>query len=120
MSDDTCKSRASNLPLTKNGYLGVELVPMPSGDDPWRTQGDYRREQRRDTIRFRLTIASLIVSIVSVAATAITAIVTVRNAAQPAQTLGGQVAPPCDAEKTRVRQTQEVARPGEDGLERSK
>jgi hypothetical protein len=80
MSDDPRKIEVTNLPLTQNGKLGVELIPMPSGDNPWRTQGDYRREQRRDSIRFWLTIATLIVSIISVAATATVAIVSVRNA----------------------------------------
>ncbi len=80
MTDDIHKTEVTNLPLTENKLLGVELIPMPSGDNPWRTQGDYRREQKRDTIRFVLTIAALIVSIASVAATATIAIVTVRSA----------------------------------------
>ena len=72
--------RIENLPLTENGRLKVKLSPMPSGDDPWRTRDDYKKEQRRDTIRFWITIASLIVSIISVIATAFIAIVTIRGA----------------------------------------
>ena len=42
--------KLGGLPLTENGGLRVELVPMPSGDNPWRTQGDYLQEQRRGNI----------------------------------------------------------------------
>ena len=83
MSDDIRKVEkieVTNLPLTDNKGLRVELIPMPSGDNPWRTQSDYQKEQNRDTIRFWVTIATLIVSIISVAATAVIAIVTIRNA----------------------------------------
>ena len=72
--------KIENLPTTQNGGLKVELVPMPSGDNPWRTLVDYEKEQKRDTIRFWVTIASLIVSILSVVSTAVIAIVTIRNA----------------------------------------
>ena len=65
-----------DLPLTKNGGLKVELVPMPGGDNPWRTCADYIEEQRRDTIRFRINIATLIVSAISTASTTAVAIVT--------------------------------------------
>ena len=68
-----------NLPTTDDKRLRVELVPMPSGDDPWRTRADYQREQRRDTIRFFITIAALITSILGVAATATIAIVEIRR-----------------------------------------
>ena len=74
MSGDAAKVEVSNLPLTQNGGVRVELIPMPCGDNPWRTHGDYRREQRRETIRFWVTIVSLVVSIISVAATAVIAI----------------------------------------------
>ena len=65
-----------DLPLTKNGGLKVELVPMPGGDNPWRTRDDYIEEQRRDTVRFRLMIATLIVSAISTASTTAVAIIT--------------------------------------------
>jgi hypothetical protein len=83
MSDDTSKIEVTNLPLIDSGpkaRLRVELIPMPSGDNPWRTGDDYQREQKRDTIRFWLTIASLIVAIISVAATTVTAICAIRHA----------------------------------------
>lgn len=70
-----------NLPLSKDdkSRLRVELVPMPGGDDPWRSSEDYRREQRRDTWRFWFTIASLVVAIASMLATASVAISTIRS-----------------------------------------
>lgn len=52
---------------------------MPSGDNPWKTQGDYKKEQKRNSIYFWITIATLVVSIISVAATASIAIVTIKN-----------------------------------------
>ena len=79
MEDGTHSVQVENLPLTKDGGLRVGLVPMPTGDNPWRTRGEYIREQRRDTWRFWITIASLIVSIVSVLATASIAIITIRG-----------------------------------------
>lgn len=81
MTDDVRQVRIENLPMTQNGGLKVELVPMPSGDDPWRTRADYEKEQRRDTVRFWITILSLVISIISVVVTAAVAIVTIRNAA---------------------------------------
>lgn len=81
MNDDVRQVRIENLPVTQNGGLKVELVPMPSGDDPWRTRADYEKEQRRDTVRFWITILSLVISIISVVVTAAVAIVTIRNAA---------------------------------------
>lgn len=80
MDGDIKDITVKNLPLTQNGSLRVELVPVPSGDNPWRTRGDYDKEQRRETIRFWITIVSLIVSIMSVVATAAVAIVTIKNA----------------------------------------
>jgi len=68
-----------NLPLTENGSLKVELVPMPSGDNPWRTRADYENDKKRDTVRFWLTIASLFISIISVVATTVVAIHTIKN-----------------------------------------
>ena len=80
MDDKINAVKIENLPTTQNGGLRVELVPMPSGDNPWRTRGDYEKEQKRDTIRFWITIASLVVSILSIVATAVIAIVTIRSA----------------------------------------
>ena len=68
-----------NLPIDNDEALRVKLVPMPGGDNPWRTRADYVCEQRRDTIRFWVTIASLIISIIGVIATAAVAILTIRS-----------------------------------------
>lgn len=65
--------------ITKDGKLRVELVPMVTGDNPWRTRGDYIREQHRDTIRFWVTIASLLVSLLGVTVTAVIAIHTIKQ-----------------------------------------
>ncbi len=77
MSDELNRVQVDGLPLTKNGGLRVELVPMPATENPWRTREDYISEQRRDAVRFYITVATLIVSIISVAATAAIAIVTI-------------------------------------------
>lgn len=69
----------ADLPLTANGGLKVELVPMPGGDNPWRTRADYLVEQSRDTRRFYITMATMIISIISVALTAWIAIETIKN-----------------------------------------
>ncbi len=79
MSQDVSRVKVEGLPLTNDGALKVKLVPMPAGDDPWRTRADYLSEQRRDTRRFRITIATLIISIFSVASTAVVAIATIRG-----------------------------------------
>lgn len=79
MEENVSKVKIENLPLSQNKGLQVELIPMPSGENPWRTRGDYEKEQRRDTIRFWVTIVSLIVSILSVVATAVIAITTKRE-----------------------------------------
>lgn len=52
-------------PLTKNGSLKVELVPMPSGDNPWRTRKDYLNEQRKDTIRYYIILFGFVLSVFS-------------------------------------------------------
>ncbi len=78
MQDDT-NTVNNTLPLSKNGSLKVELTPMPSGDNPWRTRGDYENEKKRDTVRFWITITSLLISIISVGATAFVAISTIKN-----------------------------------------
>lgn len=64
--------------IDKDGRLKVHLVPMPSGDNSWRTKEDYLTDQRRETLRFYLTIASLIVSMIATAATALIAIDAIR------------------------------------------
>lgn len=75
-----------NLPLTEDRRLRVELVPLPSGNDPWRTREDYLREQRRDSVRFLITIATLVLSMIGVAATATVAIVEVRRVSEMSRT----------------------------------
>ena len=65
--------------LDEDKRLRVHLVPMPSGDNPWRTQGDYRKEQKRDTLRFYITIASVLIATVSVCATMLIAISTITS-----------------------------------------
>ena len=79
MSNEPNRVQVDGLSITNNGSLKVELVPMPSGDNPWRTRAEYISEQRRDAGRFYITIAALIVSIISVASTAAIAIVTIRG-----------------------------------------
>jgi hypothetical protein len=79
MAQEAQRVLIENLPITSDNRLRVELVPLPAGNDPWRTRADYEREQRRDTIRFWVTIASLAVSIVGVVATAAVAIWTIRG-----------------------------------------
>ena len=69
----------ADLPLTANGGLKVELVPMPAGENPWRTRADYLIEQRRDAVRFYITIAAMIISIFSIAMTAWIAIENIKN-----------------------------------------
>ena len=71
----------TNLPLTDDTKkrLRVELVPMVSGDNPWRTHEDYIREQKRDTKRFLITIATLLVSLIGVIVTSIVAIHTIKQ-----------------------------------------
>lgn len=65
----------------------VFLVNPPS-ENPWRTRGDYLEEQRRATIQFRITIATVFISLVGVIVTAIVAIDAIRKtgvAQQPSQ-----------------------------------
>ncbi len=64
--------------IDKDGRLKVHLVPMPSGDNPWRRKEDYLTDQRRENLRFYLTIASLIVSMIATVATALIAIDAIR------------------------------------------
>lgn len=80
MTTDEKLVELKNLPLTQNGGIKVELIPMPSGENPWRTRADYESELRRDTFRFWVTIGTLIVSIISVAITAIIAITKIEGA----------------------------------------
>lgn len=46
MNGDIQSFKIDNLPLSANNSLKVELIPMPSGDNPWRTRGEYIVEQR--------------------------------------------------------------------------
>ncbi len=39
MSQPMHRVQVDGLPLTKNGSLKVELVPMPGNDNPWRNSG---------------------------------------------------------------------------------
>jgi hypothetical protein len=50
------------------------VVNQPPLENPWRTQGDYQLEQKRETIRFWITITALAISIISVSLTAFIAI----------------------------------------------
>ena len=68
MENEIVRVNIENLKLDHEGRLRVHLVPMPSGDNPWRTQCDYRKEQRRDTFRFYLAIGTLGALILSVLA----------------------------------------------------
>ncbi len=81
MAEEVHRVQIENLPVNADKALRVKLVPMPGGDNPWRTREDYVGEQRRDTIRFWVTIASLIISVISVVATTAVAIVTIRGLA---------------------------------------
>ncbi len=74
------ENNLNNIISEDGKRLRVELVPMVTGDNPWRTRGDYIREQNRDTKRFIITIIALIISILSVVCTAITAIYTIKQA----------------------------------------
>jgi hypothetical protein len=65
--------------ITDDGRLRVELVPMVTGDNPWRTRAEYIQEQRRDMIRFWITILTLLISILSVVSTSIVAIYTIKQ-----------------------------------------
>lgn len=69
--------RSLERAIDNENRLRVHLVPMVSGDNPSRTREDYKKEQERGTHRFRLTIATLIVSLIGSAATAIIAIFTI-------------------------------------------
>ena len=53
------------LPVDDEKRLRVHLVPMPSGDNPWRTRADYKNEQKRDTVRFYIIIVSFVVSVIA-------------------------------------------------------
>ena len=75
------KQKSISAAIDDENCLRVHLVPMPSGENPWRTQGDYRKDLDRDTKRFWLTIISLVVSIIATAATALTAILTILKVA---------------------------------------
>ena len=66
--------------ITSDGRVRVELVPMPSGDNPWRTRQEYIDEQKRDSQRFYITIGTMIVTLLGVIATAWTAIVAIKGA----------------------------------------
>lgn len=75
------KERSISDAIDDENRLRIHLVPMPSDDNPWREREDYMKDLDRDTKRFRLTIAALVISIIGTAATAITAIITILNVA---------------------------------------
>ena len=60
--------------------IKVELVNPPY-QDPWRTQGDYRRDQRRAARLYWFQILSIVAAMVGVVATTIVAITTIMAAA---------------------------------------
>ena len=82
MNNEDKSVKIENLPMTKNEALKVELVPMPSGDNPWRTRAEYEKEQKQNNARFIITVISLIIAIISVVATSMVAIITIRNMAK--------------------------------------
>ena len=53
----------------------------PPYQEPWRTQGDYRRDQRRAARLYWFQILSIITAMVSVVATTVVAIATIKAAA---------------------------------------
>jgi len=53
------------LPVDDQRRLRVHLVPMPSGDNPWRTREEYLNDQKRDTARFYIIIGSFILSVIA-------------------------------------------------------
>ena len=73
MHDSDCPLRKA---VDDDNRLRVHLVPMASGDNPWRTRGEYEDDQCQNRWQFRMTIITLIVSIVSTSATAIIAVYT--------------------------------------------
>ncbi len=79
MEENSKCVHVTNLPVNDGGQLKVALDPILTGDNPWRTLGDYRHEQRRDNIRFWVTIASLITSIIATTGTAAIAISTITS-----------------------------------------
>jgi len=61
------------LPLTKDGALKVTLVPMPSGDNAWRTRGDYQREQRRAEVLYWIAVGSFVLTLLAAAGAVVSA-----------------------------------------------
>jgi hypothetical protein len=66
------KAFDSNMSGQKRN-LRVYLINPPI-ENPWRTQGDYMLEQKRETKRFWITISTLIIAIISTSLTAFIAI----------------------------------------------
>jgi hypothetical protein len=60
--------------------LGEQSQPVhvhltnPPIEDPWRTQGDYRDDQRRSRLLYRVAMASVIVAALGSLATAASAV----------------------------------------------
>jgi hypothetical protein len=75
------KQKSICAAIDDENRLRIHLDPMPSGDNPWRTRGDYEKELGRDTKRFWMTIIALVVAIIGTTATAVTAILTILKVA---------------------------------------
>ena len=67
MANEIKEIKIGNLPRTGNDALKVELVPMPSGDNPWRTRKEYLDDRHQDTVRFYILLLSFVVSIFAAA-----------------------------------------------------
>jgi hypothetical protein len=58
--------------------LKVWLVNPPL-EDPWRTQGDYRDEQKRSRRLYTVAFASIVISAIAAVATSVSAMATLRS-----------------------------------------
>jgi len=83
MEENKRKVEIDNLPLGRHGGIKVEIAPILSTDNPWRTLGDYKKEQKRDTVRFYITLITLFVAIASVITTTVIARATMRSIPSP-------------------------------------
>ncbi len=62
----------------KRKKLACMLINPPI-EDPWRIKEDYQLEQKRETTKFCITIASLVISVISVCATSFVALYTINR-----------------------------------------
>lgn len=58
----------------------ARLLPIP---EPWRTQGDYRDDQRRSRLLYRVAMASVVVAALTGVATAVSAYAALQAAPNP-------------------------------------